>query len=74
MIQSIKQCIRLSFKQLGGGGGGPAVAEPEPQKKTVGQDQVETTTKSLLKRRGLASTKVASKSPFGGGLNFGGKK
>ena len=52
-------------------GGGSAPVAPAPVKKTAAANVEQAETASLIRRRGLASTKKTPNS-FGGGFNLGG--
>ena len=54
----------------GGGGGNPKAADPV--KRNVSGKTAQTESNSLIRRRGLASTKQSANS-LGGGRNLGGR-
>ena len=55
-----------------GGGGETALVAAEPAKKKVGETAATAESQSLIRRRGLQSTKKLS-AQLGGGINLGGR-
>lgn len=46
---------------------------PAPQAQRVGKSTADATSQSLIRRRGLPSTKKAKRTQLGGGFNLGGR-